>query len=135
MPNKKPVIFILLYTLILTFPIIFFMFFRIPGKYADTYQVWGKALEFRNLIADEGVVKTIEWQLHNLRITPIEAIGWAQKITSPFMGYNLVWLFSFFMAAWGMYCLANYLIKSRLAAVVSAIIFSLSNFCSSSSIL
>jgi len=128
MPNKKPVIFILLYTLILTFPIIFFMFFRIPGKYADTYQVWGKALEFRNLIADEGVVKTIEWQLHNLRITPIEAIGWAQKITSPFMGYNLVWLFSFFMAAWGMYCLANYLIKSRLAAVVSAIIFSFSPF-------
>lgn len=128
MLSKKPAIFILFYTLLFTFPIVFFLFFRIPGKYADTYQVWGKALEFRNLIAEKGIIETIGWQLHNLRITPIEAIGWAQKITNQFMGYNLVWLFSFFMAAWGMYCLANYLIKNRFAAITSAIIFSFSPF-------
>jgi hypothetical protein len=128
MSNKKIFLFILTYTLVFTLPIIVFIFSRIPGEYADTYQVWGKTLEFRNLIDDEGILGAINWQIKNFRCTPIETIGWVQEITNPFMGYNLVWLFSFFLAAWGMYKLAYYLIKSRFAALVAGIIFSFSPF-------
>ncbi len=128
MPNKKIFFFILFYSLVFTLPILIFIFSRIPGEYSDTYQVWGKTLAFRNLINDQGILGALQWQIQHFRFTPIETIGWIQEVTNSFLGYNLVWLFSFFMAAWGMYKLAFYLIKSRPAALISAIIFAFSPF-------
>lgn len=128
MLHKKVIYLIAAYTVLFTFPVIFFLNSKIPGKYADTYQVWGKTFEFQNRIHDEGIINTVVWQFRHLRLSPIEASGWLQKIVTPHVGYNLVWLFSFFMAAVGMYLLVYYLTKNRAAGIISALIFSFSPF-------
>ncbi|MBD3244715.1 MAG: hypothetical protein GF335_01850 [Candidatus Moranbacteria bacterium] len=128
MMNKKILILLLFYTIIFTFPVFFLLFNHIPGLHSDTFQVWGKTLEFRNRISDIGIFKTVYWQIKHFKFTPVELTAWVQWITNPFVGYNLMWLFSFFMAAFGMYKLAYYVIKNRYAAFLSSIIFSFAPF-------
>ncbi|MBU2025454.1 hypothetical protein KJ912_01820, partial [Patescibacteria group bacterium] len=128
MKNKKAIGFFLFYTLIFTLPVVFFLFSRIPGKYADTFQVWGKTIGFHNLVSDRGVAGALKWQLENFRWTPIETIGWVQEIFSPKAGYNLSWLFSFFVAGLGMYFLVFYLTRNYLASLAAGVIFSFSPF-------
>lgn len=126
--KKKFVYFLLAYTLVFTYPVIFFIGSKIPAKFADTYQVWGKALEFRNTIDDLGLFGAIAWQFKHFRFSPIEGIGWLQNIFGSYGGYNITWLSSFFLAALGMYLLVLYLTQNRLAAGISALIFSFSPF-------
>ena len=128
MKNKHPIRFLILYTLIFTLPVMIFFFSKIPGKYADTYQVWGKTIEFRNMMSDLGMLETLKWQVVNFRFSPIEIIGWLQKLTNPEVGYNLFWLFSFFLAAYGMYLLVYYLTRNYYAALIAGVIFAFSPF-------
>ena len=109
-------------------PVVIFFFNRIPGAYSDTFQVWGKTLEFQNFISDNGIFSVIWHQIENIRFGPIETIAWLQLITNDFVGYNIVWLASFVLAAVGMYALTFYLTKNKFAAIVSGVIFSFSPF-------
>ncbi|MBD3238236.1 MAG: hypothetical protein GF332_01165 [Candidatus Moranbacteria bacterium] len=126
--TKKAVYFLIILTLVLTLPVLTNFFSQIPGKYSDTIQVWGKTQEFRNRFNHHGLLATLAWQFKAKKFTPLEATGWAQIITNPFAGYNLVWLAAFFIAALGMYLLANYLTNSRTASLIAAVVFAFTPF-------
>lgn len=119
----------ILLTLILTTPVIFNITSDIPGG-GDAFQVIAKPFQtIKNLEVDGNlnILKTVSHILYPTRIFDFNThLLILHLIFGEPFSYNLLWLSSFVLAAFGTYLLVKYLTNSNIAAFVSGIIYSFS---------
>lgn len=124
----KAVLFGLLLTFILTWPVIWNFFSETPGRGSDTYQALARTALVQQRIEDNGWLETFRWQKDSDFWGLLPLIGYTQYFLGDLGGYNFWWLLSFFLAYLGMWMLARDTVNSKLAAYVSGFIFAFSPF-------
>ena len=125
---KKGILWGVFLTLIFTLPVFFNFFSEIPGRGADTYQAIGRTMMVENQIHDIGVFETFKWQKEANFWGILPIIGYAQAFFGRFLGYNLWWMASFFLAFLGMWVFIKDVTKSDWAALLGGFIFAFSPF-------
>jgi len=125
---KKAVYLGLILTILLTLPVIWHFFTGIPGRGSDTYQAIARTVLVEQHIESDGWLNTFRWQKDANFWGILPLIGYAQAIIGQLAGYNLWWLFSFFLAFLGMWLFAKDITKSDWAATAAGFIFAFAPF-------
>lgn len=128
-----PIVMFALFSLIMTYPLVFHMGDHVPSDLGDPlFAIWilswtshNFSTSFNNLW-DANIFfphqKTLLYADHILGLSLLAAPIAALAGNFVF-SYNFLFILSFFLCAWGMYVLVFYLTKSRLSAVISGTIF------------
>lgn len=125
---KKAILYGLLFTVILTWPIFPYFFWEIPGRGPDTYQVLARTLMAAQKIEAEGWIKTLAWQKDSDFWGILPSIGYVQYFLGEKGGYNFCWLASFFLAFLGTWLFTREITRSKIAAYTAGLVFAFAPF-------
>jgi len=125
---KKGIILGLILTAVFTLPVVFHLFGSIPGRGADTYQAFARTIMIENKIRENGFWNTLVWQKNQTFWGILPLIGYTQALFGSFLGYNLWWLASFFLAFLGTWLFLRENTDSDWAALLGGFVFAFSPF-------
>jgi hypothetical protein len=116
----------------MTVPVIFKINTDIPNNPNDNdaFQVVARVNEYENRFQQTtGVISKILFFIHPLRIFDLyNYLLFFHLIFKEPIAYNVMWLLSFVFGAYSCYLLVNYLVKSKLSAFISGLVYAFSPF-------
>jgi hypothetical protein len=126
--NLCVLLFFLILTIILTWPVAWHFFSSVPSSGSDTMQVIGVAGNKANLIADLGFFKGTFSLIKSSEFNITTLYAYFQLIFGQVAGYNLLFFLSFILSGFGAYLLTDYFVKNKPAALIAGVIFAFSPF-------
>jgi hypothetical protein len=126
--------FFIVFSLLMTFPLILHMSDHIPDNLGDSYyNIWVMSWNKHALFSpEENLLDTNIYYPHKQTLYYADPLILESALNAflmlgsknPIFTYNLLFLFSFVLCGMGMYWLTHYLTGSRLAAVFAGLVFS-----------